>query len=466
MPHLTRFLHFYPAPRALFYYFTIPTQLIASAVSGSGFVLKSPVLSIIGTFLWIIWVVLMFIIVLPQTSTFLNKRTKLLKNSAYTIFAVFFIFGLVELLVITSANTLLARDNNTNVGRILSAFEVGLNYNDGTAMIHQATENLLEGKKPYAAANMVQAVAEFNVPLDRVTILRVGKFADTFPYPSDAQLQEVWQKAIQNPNRIPPEMETKLNYPAGSFLLPAPFMWLGITDLRIIYLLIVLAAIGYTAYLITSPKRFVFIAAALISLDLWNSIANGETGSLAFAFLLLAWVLTGKNLWLSAVFMGIAVITKQTAWFFLPFYLILIYKDSSFKKAGIVAAIIAAIFLVTNLPFMIEDYKLWFISVFTPMSGNMFPAGVGFIALVTGGVLDIRSPIIFDIIEGLVLAGGIAWYLIYFQRYLFMGPLLAILPLLFAWRSLWPYFFYTGIIILASILLDTQPEIAVTPGIN
>ena len=290
-------------------------------------------------------------------------------------------------------------------------------------------------------------------------MLRAGRFVNTFPNPTETQLQDVWQEAYQNPDQVPPEMETNLNYPAGSFLIPLPFVWLGITDLRIIYLIIVSLAIICSVYLIPSKKRFIFIGAALISLDLWTGIANGETGSLVFAFVLFAWVLADRKIWLSALFMGLAITTKQTAWFFLPFYLILVFKNTGLKRLGFAFAIVAAVFLITNLPFTIEGDKLWFTSVFAPMSGEMFPSGVGIITLVTSGILDIRSPLIFDIMEFLVLGLGIIWYYRYYYRYKHIGPLLAILPLFFAWRSLWPYFFYTGLIIVASILLDRQPEI-------
>jgi hypothetical protein len=459
MSRLSRLITLYPDPRVSLFYFAIPVQLIASAVSGSGFVLHSPILSLTGTFIWLIWIVLMFLVILPQTGHSLNKQLKTLRRSARIIFFTLLIFGLAETLIVASFNTLLTRNDNTKLSHILSSFAVGFNYNDGTAMIHQAINNQLEGKDPYATSNMVKAVLDFNITLDRVTMLRAGRFVSTFPNPTEAQVREVWLEASQNPNQIPPEMETKLNYPAGSFLLPAPFVWLGITDLRIVYLIIVLLAIAYSTYLIPAPKRFIFIGAALISLDLWNGIANGETGSLVFAFVLLAWVLADRKLWLSALFMGLAITTKQTAWFFLPFYLILVFKNTGLKRSGLVLAIVTAIFLVTNLPFMIQGYKLWFTSVFTPMSGKMFPAGVGIITLVTSGMLDIRSPLIFDIIEFLVLGLGIVWYYRYYHRYHHMGPLLAILPLFFAWRSLWPYFFYTGLIAVASILLE-QSEVA------
>jgi len=42
----------------------------------------------------------------------------------------------------------------------------------------------------------------------------------------------------------------------------------------------------------------------------------------------------------------------------------------------------------------------------------------------------------------------------YCLRYPHTGPLLAVLPLFFAWRSLWPYFFYADVIILAAIIVN------------
>ena len=60
------------------------------------------------------------------------------------------------------------------------------------------------------------------------------------------------------------------------------------------------------------------------------------------------------------------------------------------------------------------------------------------------------------------IAGGIIavaiiavlWYFFKCNRYPEMGLILGVLPLFFAWRSLWGYFFYIDIIILAAIMLN------------
>jgi hypothetical protein len=87
-----------------------------------------------------------------------------------------------------------------------------------------------------------------------------------------------------------------------------------------------------------------------------------------------------------------------------------------------------------------------------PITDKMFPLGAGIISFVTGGVIRIESSLPFTVLEIIVLAGGILWYMRYARRYPHTGLFLAILPLFFAWRSMWDYFYYADIILLAAIL--------------
>ena len=68
---------------------------------------------------------------------------------------------------------------------------------------------------------------------------------------------------------------------------------------------------------------------------------------------MVAWLALNKNYWLSAICLGLAVATKQTAWF-VSFYLILLFKTQGVKRLLTVLSIIAGVFVVTNLPFAIE----------------------------------------------------------------------------------------------------------------
>jgi hypothetical protein len=455
---IINFLDFAPNPRIILFYFIVPLQLIASAVSAVGFVQRSAVFFLSGSVLWLLWFIAIFITGTRSADRRLAKYSTRLKNIARVVFVICLIVGILELVMLIGFHTYLNDIKPSGWTNIWNSFDEGFGYTDATALTHQATENFLAGKNPYSNTNVVQALLEFNPHPDRVTPLRVGRFANSFPYPTEQELDGVWNLVIQNPQQPPPEYVSKLSYPAGSFLLAAPFVLAGVHDFRIVYLAFVILGLAYAAYLIPSNKKLLFIGITLISFDLWNSIADGETGSLVFPFLLLAFMLAKHKFWLSAIFMGIAVATKQTAWFFLPFYLIIIFKNASLSKFGYAVLIIAGVFSAFNLPFMISDLKLWFASIFDPMSGDMFPLGIGIVTLVTSGLWHVYSPLAFDIIEFCVMAAGFFWYLINYSKYPYAGPVLAITPLFFAWRSLWPYFFYTVIIILAMMLVDKYEE--------
>ena len=388
----------------------------------------------------------------------------MLKRGALTIFITLFVLGILEGIAVTTALPKVIQNQHVSndLRQALNGLTESYQYNDATALTQQAAENLLAGKNPYTNANVVTALMKYNGEYDRVTPLRLGAFSDVFPYPTNEQLKAVWAKATQNPAQPPVEYESRVCYPAVSFLLPAPFIYLGIIDIRIVYLILVILALAYAIWVIPKQRRLLFAGAALISLELWNSIAGGETGSLTFALLLVSWMALNKNLWLSAIFMGLAVADKQIAWFFLPFYLILLFRTRGIKNMVFMLLIIAGIFAATNLPFAVSDPKNWFVSILSPMTDPMFPIGGGLAALLTTGLLHIKSSVPFDILEGVAFIVTIIWYFRYCKRNPQAGLILAIMPLFFAWRSLWSYFFYSGTIALAYMLVHDaiQPEVS------
>ncbi len=443
-------------PRILLFFIAVILKLVASALSGIGFVLGDAGFLIPGTVVWLIWFVVLFLIAAPSTDRLLRNQMRWLKPAALAIVALLLLVGIVEAAVVPSikAGTFPANGPGEKTTQVVSSFGGVFAYNDGTALSHQATENLMDGQNPYAEANIVSAMIKFNGSYDKSTPLREGRFADVFPYPEATELEQLWHEAVEDPDVVPQELESKLSYPAGCFLLPAPFALMGVTDFRFVYLLFIVLALAYVVWQAPRNLAIWLVAAAAVSLELWNSIASGETGSLCFPLLLLGWVLLRKNLWLSALFMGLAVATKQVAWFFIPFYLVLIFRTMGIKKSLSAIAIVTGAFLAINIPFIVDDPGLWAASLMAPVIDNMFPLGIGIISLVSSGVLDIRSPLIFSIMEIGVAAAAIFWYFRNCRRYPHIGPVLAVLPLFFAWRSLWPYFFYVDIIMLAAIIID------------
>ena len=456
-------------PRILLFFFAIIIQLFAAAISGVGFSLNRQFYWLAGTALWILWFAMMFIIAAPKTDVILRNYQNRLKKAALVLFGILMMLGIFELIMAFFLAPVF--QNSGDFATLLEQMRHGFQYNDGTALEQQATENFLKGENPYAHANLIEAMLKYDGSFDRVTPLRTGRLADVFPYPTQEQLKQIWDTAIHDPSQAPPEIESKVCYPAGFFLIPAPFVVAGITDMRIIYFIFVIAGLAYAVWKVPKKNKFILIAFAVISLELWNSLADGETGSIVFPFLLIAWMGLGKNRWTSAIAMGLAVTTKQTAWFYLPFYLILLWHRTGLKSLIFTGAVIAMVFILTNAYYIVLDPGLWLTSILSPMKDPMFPIGVGLVNITTSGLVNIKSPLPFTILEILTFIGAIIWYIRNCARYPLAGVLISVLPLFFAWRSLWSYFFYVPMIMLTCMLLESDTDLdtanyKITPNVH
>jgi hypothetical protein len=460
-------------PRIRLFFIAVFLKISASALSGVGYVLVGVAYSVSGTFVWLVFFAVLLLVALPGTDIYLKDRLHWLRPAAIGIAIFLCVVGLVLIGIAGTVGlkSIGADKPARDISRLMTSFDIVFGYNDATALCQQAAVNLLDGENPYSGSNVITAAIKYNIDAEKLTPLRQGRFADVFPYPTAAQLDQLWQQATQDPSHIPPEFESRLNYPAGFFLLPAPFIWMGVDDLRLVFLIFLIPALIYVVFKVPGIYRLYFIAAVIASVELWSSLAAGETGILYFPFLLLAWVLYRRNLWISAVFMALAVTTKQTAWFLLPFYLIVIFRTMDAKRTLGVIGIIVGIFVAANAWFIASDPSLWLASVFAPVTENMFPLGVGIISLVTSGIVMVESPLLFNIIELVIFLSAIVWYYFNCRRYPDTAPVLSVLPLFFAWRSLWGYFFYIDIITLAAILINEyggQPaeRLAMTPTLT
>jgi hypothetical protein len=94
--------HLESTPQALLFFFAVLIQLIASGVSGAGWVINNTALLIIGFFLWILWFVLIIIVVSSCSNTILNRGIKVLKRGALTIFITLFALGILEAIAVTT----------------------------------------------------------------------------------------------------------------------------------------------------------------------------------------------------------------------------------------------------------------------------------------------------------------------------------------------------------------------------
>lgn len=448
-------------PRVWLYFYALLVGLVAFSLSGIGIYLRNTIMLLSGTFIWLLWFVLMFMICIPSLNRLIAPKIRWLRRGAITLMILFILVGVGELIAVRPIPLQLLAQYGKDSGliQLLVNFAHSFHYNDGIALTQQATQNVIEGKNPYDNANVITAFQQSGQGSgELVTPLQVGVLSQDFPYPSTTQLNQLWKQASNNPEQVPPEFESKYNYPAGSFLLPAPFLLLGVQDLRIVYLVYLLAALVWVIWLLRRSGWLVFVFGVLASLQLWNSMASGETDTLSLALLLIAWILIKKNWWLSALVMGLAVATKQTAWFFLPFYLIFIFKSAGTKPLVKISGIIGCLFLAANLPFIINGPQIWLSSLTAPMADSMFPTGSGIITFVLSGMVNIQSSMVFGIIEAVVLIGGAIWYYHHCQKHPSTGLVLAIFPLFFAWRSIQSHFFLMDIVLLGAIIFENFQE--------
>ena len=323
----------------------------------------------------------------------------MLKRGALIIFSALFVIGvLVAVMVgIIIPHAIQNKNTSRDLRQLLTGVQRDYGYNDGTILSKAGR------RKPaaWARTHMPMPISSkhYWIITALMTGLRrcgSGHFMMSFLIPPKPNYSSCGTKLSRRRLRYLRKSNRRVCYPAGSFLLPAPFVFLGISDIRIVYAIFFLAGLVYAVWIIPKKKRLLFIGVAFISLELWNSIfSGGEMGNLYFPFLLIAWLALNRNLWLSVICMGIAVTTKQTAWFFLPFYLILLFKTHGIKKLLAGMSVIAAIFVVTNLPFALGDLRLWFASITSPMTDLMFPNGMGLITLVASGV--VKTQIIFAV---------------------------------------------------------------------
>jgi hypothetical protein len=309
-------------------------------------------------------------------------------------------------------------------------------HNDAIALNECAARLVLEGRDPYASLDIFDCYAELGIGADRTTPLRRGQFADVAVYPTDDQLDAAWNLRQRGGENV--EFVTRPSYPALSFLLITPFVALG-WDTNRLYVLCLIAAMALVVLRTPTGLRPFMLTAVLGAASLAAFTVSGSADLLYVLPLAVAWLWRERR-W-SAIAYGIAAATKQLAWFFAPFYLIAVVTMHGWREGLRRSAISAGVFAATNLPFIFWHPADWLEGVMTPLSEPMFPRGAGLVFLGTNGGLPLLPASAYLALEGLcgLVCLAVAWRSRRTSPEL--GAVLALVPLFFAWRSLFSYFF-------------------------
>jgi uncharacterized membrane protein len=341
--------------------------------------------------------------------------------------------------------------------------------NDGTSLDANAAALLLQGRNPYTDSDIVHLVREFAIQPDWTTPLREGQFAGSLTYPSPVEMQSVLDTDLKAGSA--PEFESKVSYPALSFLSLLPFIALGIYNVLFFYFLCYVVLVGIAWKMVRPELRPWVLLLGLANVGMLTSVVGANLDVFNILLIVFAWLLRDRK-WSSAVFLGLAVATKQPSWLLVPFYGIMVWRNYGFKE-GVRRLIIAgAVALAINLPFILWAPQAWLSGVLAPVVDPMFPMGDGLISLSFASILPFFPTWVYTILEVSTLFLCLGWYWRVCKKCPEAAIMLAFVPLFFAWRSL-PSYFYCSAYPLFVLLtskgwpgLGGQPRKAVQLGFN
>jgi uncharacterized membrane protein len=335
--------------------------------------------------------------------------------------------------------------------------------NDGTSLDTNAAILLVQGRNPYTDSSLIDLEKRFAIQPTWTTPLHQGQFAQRLSYPSDSELSSVFYADLNTGHTV--EFESKVSYPALSFLTLVPFAWFKDYNVLPLYLLSYLLLIAIAWKFARREMHPWILVLGFANYPMWASVMGGNLDILCILLLVLAWLLRDHR-WASAILLGLAVATKQIAWLFLPFYLILTWRRSGFLEMADRLAIAVGIALAINLPFILLNPHAWTAGVLAPIKDPMFPLGDGIISLSINHLLPFFPTPVYSVLEVGALLLCLAWYWRICQKYPEAVMLLAVLPLLFAWRSLSSYFYYAAYSIVILIAAKDLPGKADQFGSN
>jgi hypothetical protein len=328
-------------------------------------------------------------------------------------------------------------------------------HNDAIALNDCSARLVLAGQDPYATLDIFGCYDRFQIGADRTTPLRRGEFADVTVYPSDDQLDRTWTLRARDGGNV--EFVSRPSYPALSFLLLVPFVALGL-DTNYVYLACLLAAMALIVWRSSAGIR-PFVLTGLLGASCLIAFTVGGSADLLYALpLVAAWI--WRDRLGGALAFGVACAIKQIAWFIAPFWLIAAIASLGWRAALRQAGIAAAVFVVTNLPFFAWHPQEWLAGVLTPVVEPMFPRGAGLVFLATNGGLPLLPAAVYLALETIAMAASllVAWRARRTSPEI--GIALALVPLFFAQRSLFSYFFLVPLFAFAGLVRLPVGELA------
>jgi len=295
------------------------------------------------------------------------------------------------------------------------AMLVGKGYHvDSVAVVHRAADVFIAGGDPYRDMSIVEALRHFGLDPGLATHLEDGSDVQSF------------------------------NYPALSFLVPAPFIAAGLQDIRYIYLAEIVVLVLILVRTVRLPWR-PLVAATVIGNSIiarQNVLAGVDP---LWAVLTVAAFLLLRRRIVSPVLIGLACAVRQAAWFFIPFYLLTVWKRDGQGGALRAAGIAAVFFALPNIPFFIMSPSDFLAGTLAPLIAPLEPYGVGLIRFGMDGELPLWPRAVYGGLSVIAMAGLLVLLWRMWRRIPNAAVVFPTTVLWFAWRSLQNYFSFAAV---------------------
>lgn len=312
-------------------------------------------------------------------------------------------------------------------------------WNDVISFNAANAQAVLAGRNPYTDdANFVATLIRY--PQAPATPMQGPIFGYGYSYPFLSHVFAIDKAYMRDPAAYAAAFDpaTLHSYPALSFLLYTPLVALG-QDILWLHLLAYAALFAWLVMMAPRPQRGWVALAAGAALTIPLSTLMLDTEIICLVFLFVAWRYRDRR-WLSALALGLGCAFKQYCWLFAPFLLVDALVRYGWREALRRAVIAGAAFLAPNLPFIALNPGAWLASVFLPVTGKLFPQGMGLVALSLGRFLPGWPPLFYAVAELLAFAGALWLFVRYWRELHESALLLALAPLAFAFRSPANYF--------------------------
>ncbi len=273
----------------------------------------------------------------------------------------------------------------------------------------------IHGQNPYINANMASEFTHYGYPSNLLTPLLSGGSVNY------------------------------LIYPGLSVLLFVPAVLLGIRSYVILIAFNIISML--LLYYYYGKKNFrehtpILIIVMLFNLELLLFSVSGGTDIIWITFLGFSYVFRKKP-YLSGVFYGLSIATKQIPAIIFPFYLYFLFRENGRNGRSILQFLGTAIlsFFAVNAPFIYMNPYEWLLHVLSVANQPIIGVGIGFSILSFAGFLNVPA-ILFAVYMILAMMLLLVIYLTYYDSLKYTFFVFPMVIFLFNYRALENYIIY------------------------